>query len=33
MLISHDVQQEELWDFNAMRNVASEVKAEECAFR
>jgi hypothetical protein len=33
MLISHDVQQEELWDFTAMRDVPSEVKDEEYMFR
>jgi hypothetical protein len=33
MLISDDVQQEELWDFTAMREAPSEEKDDEYVFR
>jgi hypothetical protein len=33
MLIIHDVQQEELWDFTAMRDVPPEEKNNEYVFR
>lgn len=31
-VVKTEIQQEELWDFNAMTDVASEVKDEECVF-